>query len=76
VAFRVADTLWRSESATNNSDSTRFDQSRERLEVLSRETDPRDPVWVEVQESLADFYWTRRETQNWSEAWPQLPKGV
>jgi len=74
VAFRVADTLWRSESATNNSDSTRFDQSRERLEVLSRETDPRDPVWVEVQESLADFYWTRRETQNWSEAWPHYQK--
>ena len=30
----------------------------------------RDRVWVEVQESLGDFHWTRANQQNWGVAWP------
>ncbi len=73
VAFRVADTLWRSEAATNTPDSTKPDQAREKLEALLRDTkrtEDRDRVWVEITESLGDFWWSRRNFQNWNQAWP------
>jgi alpha-2-macroglobulin len=73
VQFRIADAQWRSQAATQTADTTRLDDARRRLEALvrdvSREED-RDRVWAEVQESLGDFHWTRRNQQNWNEAWP------
>ena len=73
VEFRLADTLWRSEAGTHNADSTRLDKARKDLEVLIRDIDrveDHDRVWVEVEESLGDYYWTRRESRNWGSAWP------
>lgn len=73
VEFRMADTLWRSQAATETADTTKLEQARERLEVLVRDIkreEDRDRVWAEVQESLGDLYWTRRNNQNWSAAWP------
>ena len=32
-------------------------------------TEDKDRLWVEVQESLGDFWWTRRNQQNWGQAW-------
>src|ERR1039457_261760 len=73
VAFRFADTQWRSQAATDNSDTTKLDEARNNLEKqirdLTRE-DQHDRVWAEVQESLGDFSWTRRNNNNWGEAWP------
>ncbi len=72
VQFRLADTLWRSQAATETADSTKFDQARQQLEVLVRDItreEDRDRIWVEVQESLGDFYWTRRDSRNWSQGW-------
>ncbi|HWD94563.1 MAG TPA: alpha-2-macroglobulin family protein [Verrucomicrobiae bacterium] len=73
VAFRLADTQWRSEAATDRSDTTKLDEARNDLEKqirdLTRE-DQHDRVWAEVQESLGDFFWTRRNNNNWGEAWP------
>src|SRR6266542_1903314 len=77
VAFRVADTLWRSEAVTESADSTKFEQAHEKLDLLVRDLkrpDQQDRIWVEVQESLADFSWTRRSPQNWGEAWPHYQK--
>src|SRR4051794_35299705 len=37
VDFRLADTLWRSEAATETSDSTKLDAARQALEVLVRD---------------------------------------
>ncbi len=74
VAFRVADTLWRAEAASNTADSTKFDEAREKLERLVRDLkrpEEQDRIWAEVQESLADFSWMRRNFQNWGEAWPR-----
>ncbi|MBI4325878.1 MAG: alpha-2-macroglobulin [Chloroflexi bacterium] len=73
VAFRAADTLWRSRAATQSADATAFDQARQQLEVLIGDRDrpeERDPVWADAQESLGDFHWARRQGRNWSEAWP------
>ncbi|HEU0039231.1 MAG TPA: alpha-2-macroglobulin, partial [Verrucomicrobiae bacterium] len=73
VFFRNADTLWRSQAATESADTTKIDQAREGLEQLLRETkrvEDRDRTWVEAQESLGDFFWTRRNQQNWGQAWP------
>ncbi|HVN81498.1 MAG TPA: hypothetical protein VMW38_21090, partial [Terriglobia bacterium] len=72
VDFRQADTLWRSEAATNSADTTKLDQARQQLEMLIRDiqrVEDRDRVWVEVQESLGDFWWSRRNSRNWSQAW-------
>lgn len=73
VGFRNFDTQWRSQAATQTADSTKLDQAREELEKLVRDVkraDEQDQVWVEVQESLGDFLWTRRNQQNWGAAWP------
>lgn len=73
VFFRHADTLWRAQAGTQTADSSKFDQARQALEQLIRETkrvEDRDQTWAETQESLADFFWTRRNQQNWGQAWP------
>jgi alpha-2-macroglobulin len=73
VAFRTADTEWRSEASTQWSDTTKLDEARKSLEKqirdLTRE-DQHDRVWAEVQESLGDYSWTRRNFNSWGEAWP------
>lgn len=71
VAFRTADTQWRSEVASNNSDPTKFDQAHADLEKQIRDLtleDQHDRIWAEVQESLGDFSWNRRNN-NWGDAW-------
>jgi len=73
IAFRAADTQWRSEAATDHADTTKLDAARNDLDKqirdLTRE-DQHDRVWAEVQESLGDFSWARRNNNNWGEAWP------
>ncbi|MCH7573443.1 MAG: alpha-2-macroglobulin, partial [Planctomycetes bacterium] len=73
VAFRLADTQWRSQVATNNPDTTIEEQARTELEsiiaAVKREED-RDHIWVEAHESLGDYFWTRPRSQNWGRAWP------
>src|ERR1043166_7377660 len=79
VFFRNADTLWRSQAATESADTTKVDQAREWLEQLLRETkraEDRDATWAEAQESLADFFWTRRNQQNWGQAWPHYQEAL
>jgi hypothetical protein len=79
VAFRSADTLWRSQAATDNADTTKLDDARNDLDKqirdLTRE-DQHDRVWAEVQESLGDFFWTRRNSNNWGEAWPHYQSAL
>jgi uncharacterized protein YfaS (alpha-2-macroglobulin family) len=73
VQFRLADTQWRSQAATQTADTTKLDQARQQLEILIRDItreEDHDRVWVEVQESLGDFFWTRREVKDWGQAWP------
>lgn len=73
VQFRLADTQWRSEASTQRADTTKLDQARQELEKLVRDIqreEEKDRVWVEVQESLGDFWWTRRNQMNWGAAWP------
>ncbi|MFY9609864.1 MAG: alpha-2-macroglobulin family protein [Blastocatellia bacterium] len=72
VAFRLADTLWRSQAATNTADSTKYDEARQQLEELVRDikrVEDRDRVWAEVQESLGDFWWIRKDSRNWHQGW-------
>ncbi|MGI8920022.1 MAG: alpha-2-macroglobulin family protein [Pyrinomonadaceae bacterium] len=73
VEFRVADTLWRSQSATETTDNTKYEQAQKQLDELIRIRDKeeeRDFIWAEAHESLGDFYWTRRNQLNWNNAWP------
>ncbi|HEX3251994.1 MAG TPA: alpha-2-macroglobulin family protein [Pyrinomonadaceae bacterium] len=78
VEFRLADTLWRSQAATETSDTTKLEQAQKQLEELIRvadkETD-RDLVWAEAHESLGDLSW-RRGQMNWSTAWPHYQQAL
>ncbi len=79
VAFRFADTQWRSEAATQRADTTTLDQAREELEKMVRDVkreEEKDRVWVEVQESLGDWWWTRRGNNNWGQAWPYYQQAL
>ncbi len=72
VDFRLADTLWRSRAASETSDSSEFDRARSRLEELLdavKREEERDSVWAEAHESLGDFWWVRRDTRDWGQAW-------
>src|SRR5215471_16460960 len=73
VQFRLADTQWRSQAATETSDTTKFEAAQRELELLVRDVtrdEDHDRIWVEVQESLGDFFWTRRNRNDWGSAWP------
>ena len=73
VEMRWADTLWRSEAATSTADASRLDRARETLESLVRDAprrEDRDRAWAEAEESLGDFWWTRRDSRGWGQAWP------
>ncbi len=79
VAFRLADTLWRAQAATQTADNTLLEKARADLESLLRETthvEDRDRVWAEAQESLADFFWARRYSGDWNSAWPHYQKAL
>jgi uncharacterized protein YfaS (alpha-2-macroglobulin family) len=73
VEFRVADTLWRAQAATQTADNTKYEVAQKQLEELIRVRDKeedRDFIWAEARESLGDFFWTRRDQLNWGGAWP------
>jgi uncharacterized protein YfaS (alpha-2-macroglobulin family) len=79
VEFRVADTQWRAQAATETSDTTKFEQAQKQLEELIRandKEDDRDLVWAEAHESLADYFWTRRNSMNWGAAWPHYQQAL
>ena len=79
VLFRRADTLWRSEASTQRADNTKFNQARQELNVLVRDVqreEEKDRVWVEVQESLGDSFWTPRNQRNWGGAWQHYSQAL
>ncbi|HEY3039884.1 MAG TPA: alpha-2-macroglobulin family protein [Pyrinomonadaceae bacterium] len=71
--------MWRAQAATETADTTRFDQAQKQLEELIRvvdKDDERDFVWAEAHESLADFFWTRRNQMNWGAAWTHYQQAL
>ena len=80
VQFRLADTLWRAQSASETADSTKYDRAREQLEDLVRDRvdgdGEHDLVWAEAQQSLGDFSWARRDSHDWSTAWPHYQQAL
>ena len=78
VEFRLADTSWRSETATQTADTTKIDEARKQLkqliEAAEKEVD-RDLVWAEAQESLADSFWTRNQMV-WTTAWTHYERAL
>ena len=79
VEFRLADTSWRAQAATETSDTTKYEQAQKQLEelirVIEKETD-RDLVWAEAQESLGDFFWVKRHQMDWGAAWPRYQQAL
>jgi alpha-2-macroglobulin len=79
VEFRLADTLWRAQAATQTADTTKYETAQRQLESLIRErrrSEDHDRVWAEAQESLGDLWWTRRDARNWAQAWPYYQQAL
>ncbi len=80
IAFRLADTLWRGQAATNTNDDTKFLQAQQQLELLVKEgigeTKEHDQIWAEAHESLGDFFWARQNQNNYSQAWPHYQQAL
>src|SRR5262245_60160157 len=79
VEFRLADTLWRAQAATQTADATKYETAQRQLESLIRErrrTEDHDRVWAEAQESLGDLWWTRRGVKDWGQAWPHYQQAL
>ena len=79
VRFRLADTLWRSQAATQTADDTKFERAREELEALVatiKRPEDRDRVWAEAQESLGDFFWRRAQSQDWHAGWSHYQEAL
>src|SRR5260370_6488536 len=67
VEFRLADTQWRSQAATQTADTTKLDEARRQLEVLIRDitrVEDHNRIWAEVHESLGDYFSTLRNSNN------------
>ncbi len=79
VQFRLADSAWRSQAATDTSDSTIFEESLKQLQILIRDAvrpDEQDQIWALVHESIGDYWWSRRQSRNWSSAWQHYEKAL
>jgi alpha-2-macroglobulin len=78
VEFRLADTSWRAQAATQTFDKTKFEEAQKELEelirVISKEED-RDLVWAEAHASLGDFYWSNMQ-MDWQVAWPHYQQAL
>jgi uncharacterized protein YfaS (alpha-2-macroglobulin family) len=73
LLFRLADTDWRSAASSDNPDTTRIERAKSALDALQRaieRPEARDETWADVEESLGDFDWLRRESQNLGAAMP------
>lgn len=71
VDFRLADTQWRAQAGSQTSDQSQYEQARQQLDKLIRDiklVEERDLIWAEVQESMGDFWWMRRDQRNWHQA--------
>lgn len=79
VDFRLADALWRSQAGTKTPDPSSYEKARKQLEILIRDVkrvEDRDRVWVEVQESLGDFWWLRATSKNWHAGWKHYQQAL
>ena len=76
VTFRLADTQWRAQAATQTSDHTQLEEARRQLEALITEEQRPNPIWAQVQQSLGDFWWTRRDSRNWASAWTHYQQAL
>ncbi len=80
IEFRLGDTLWRAQAATNTNDATKFQQAQQQLESLVKEgigeTKDRDRNWAEAHESLGDFFWARNNSRNYGQAWPHYQQAL
>lgn len=72
VRFRINDATWRSEASTLKSDNSKLNLARQELEKMVRDisrSEKKDRTYAEIKESLADFWWVRRNGKNWYQAW-------
>ncbi len=79
VAFRLADTLWRSQAQSASADNTLLERARHELEGLVRDVarvEDHDRVWAETEESLGDYFWTRRNAQDFGQAGPHYQNAL
>ncbi len=79
LEFRLADSEWRAAASAEQADRSKLEAPRVALEKMVRDVqrnEQRDRTWAEIQESIGDWYWTRRGDANWSAAWPWYQRAL
>lgn len=79
VEFRLADTQWRSAASSQQADTTKQDQAYNTLQVMTRDitrAEDKDRVWVEVLESMGDYWWMRKNSANWHPGWASYQQAL
>jgi len=72
VDFRLGDTMWRNQVATQTHDDTIFQRAMAKLnDVIAsyKVATDRDPLWAMAYESIGDFYWERDWSRDWGNGW-------
>jgi uncharacterized protein YfaS (alpha-2-macroglobulin family)/tetratricopeptide (TPR) repeat protein len=79
VGFRLADTTWRAQAASEQSDDTESARAEARLRELVAARDrpeDQDRVWAEAHESLGAYSWSRPRGRNWGGGWPHFQRAL
>ena len=76
ISFRLADSQWRAQAATETYDTTQLEEARRQLEALITDPQQPDSISAEVRQSLGDFWWVRRNSKNWGSAWTHYQKAL
>ncbi|MHC5003703.1 MAG: MG2 domain-containing protein [Planctomycetota bacterium] len=79
VAFRLGDCRWRSQAASRTADPSEYEAAKRQLEsvIAAIERVPeRDRAWAEANGSLGDYWWDRRDSRNWGQAWTHYQQAL
>ena len=77
VKFRLAETMARSEAASENADDSAARNAQQDLRKLVEENARVDHIWAQAQEALGDINWFgRREQYMWHQGWPHYEKAL
>ncbi len=79
VDFRIGDTMWRNQAATQTHDDTIYQRAiaklMEALEPYKVSVD-RDPLWAMIYESFGDYHWERDWSRDWGNGWAHYAQAL
>ncbi len=69
LKVRIADCQWRARATTTTDDPTMMQKAEQALRGIAGE-EIHDVTWAAANESLGDYFWTRKDLKDWGSAYP------